>query len=99
MIIRIFEIFWQVEKWKNEPFYEFRNILSKFLSSQTTNCSLKNTFWVENNQSGVRIPDGCRLYSATCRIRTKWLFGRRTPLYFMTKNQTFNIKMTFLYYI
>ena len=49
MIIRIFEIFWQVEKWKNEPFYEFRNILSKFLSGQTTILILKNTFWVENN--------------------------------------------------
>ena len=48
MIIRIFEIFWQVEKWKINPFCEFRNILSKFLSGQTTIRILKNT-WDENN--------------------------------------------------
>ena len=33
------------------------------------------------DQSGVRAPDGRRLYAAPCGIRTKWPSGRRTPLY------------------
>ena len=33
------------------------------------------------NLSRVRLPDCCRLYAASCEIRTKRPLGRRTPLY------------------
>ena len=34
-----------------------------------------------NLKRGVRLPDGRRLYTAPCEIRTKSLSRRRTPPY------------------